>query len=482
MARPPGPPLPALVQSALFSARPVAFLDACRRRYGGVFQLRIVPFGRLTYLADPAAIKEVFTGDVGVFRAGEANQFMRPTLGGASLLLLDGDEHLRTRKLMLPAFHGAAVRRYAGVMADVAGEEVERWPVGRPFAVRSSMQRITLEVILRTVFGLAEGERLLRLRELLTALMNQNPAYLWFEWMRVDLGPRSPFGRFLRLRDRVDAILFDEIARRRRDPRLEDRVDVLSLLLRAGLPDGALRDELMTLLLAGHETTATGLAWACERLARHPEVAARAREDDDYLEATVKEVLRIRPVVLDVARVVAGPARVAGFDIEPGTMVAPAITTVQRAGDIWPDAEAFRPERFLRAVEPPTAEGGQAGDRVCGSPAPYSWIPFGGGVRRCLGAAFAQLEIEVVLRAVLERVELGAPPGRGAEAQRLWHVTLVPDGGGEVVVSAPAQRAGRVAHADDARGDAGDDGVVGDVLGDDGARADHAVVADGDAA
>src|SRR3954447_16113580 len=298
MARPPGPPLPALVQTALFSARPVAFLDACRRRYGGVFRLRIVPFGRLTYLADPAAIKEVFTGDGGVFRAGEANQFMRPTLGGASLLLLDGDEHLRTRKLMLPAFHGAAVRRYAGVMADVAGAEVERWPLGRPFAVRPSMQRITLEVILRTVFGLAEGERLLRLRELLTALMDQNPAYLWFEWSRVDLGARSPFGRYLRLRDRVDAILFDEIASRRREGP-GDRVDVLSLLVRSGLSDGALRDELMTLLLAGHETTATGLAWACERLVRHPEKMSRAREDDAYLEATVKEVLRVRPVVLD---------------------------------------------------------------------------------------------------------------------------------------------------------------------------------------
>ena len=465
MAPPPGPRLPALVQSALFSARPVAFLDACRRRYGGVFQLRIVPFGRLTYLADPAACKEVFTGDVAVFRAGEANQFMRPTLGEASLLLLDGDEHLRTRKLMLPPFHGAAVRRYADVMAQVAGRELDGWPLGRPFAVRPSMQRITLEVILRTVFGLEEGERLHRLRELLTALMDQNPAYLWFEWMRVDLGPRSPYGRFLRLRDRVDAILFDEIARRRRDPGLADRVDVLSLLLQAGLPDGALRDELMTLLLAGHETTATGLAWACERLARHPAVAARAREDDDYLDATVKEVLRIRPVVLDVARVVAGPAQVAGFDIEPGTMVTPAITTVQRAGDVWPDPEAFRPERFL-----------------AGSPAPYSWIPFGGGVRRCVGAAFAQLEMKVVMRAVLERVELRTPPGRGPEAQRLRHVTLVPERGGEVLASAPAQRPRRLAHADDARGHAGDDGVVGDVLGDHGAGTDHAVVADGDAA
>jgi hypothetical protein len=465
MAPPPGPRLPAIVQSALFSAQPVAFLDACRRRYGPVFQVRIVPFGRLTYLADPAACKEVFTGDTGVFRAGEANQFMRPTLGEASLLLLDGDEHLRTRKLMLPPFHGAAVRRYAGVMADIAAAEIERWPLGRPFAVRPSMQRITLEVILRTVFGLQEGERQRRLRDLLTALMDQNPAFLWFEWMRVDLGARSPYGRFLRLRDRVDAILFDEIARRRRDPALEEQVDVLSLLLQAGLPDRALRDELMTLLLAGHETTATGLAWACERLARHPDAAQRARADDEYLEVTVKEVLRIRPVVLDVARVVRAPAQVGGFDIEPGTMVTPGITTVQRAGDVWPDPEAFRPDRFLD-----------------GSPAPYSWIPFGGGVRRCLGAAFAQLEMKVVLGTVLERLELEAPPGRAPEAQKLRHVTLVPERGGEVVASAPAQRARRLAHADDARGDAARDGVVGEVLGDDGVRADHAVVADGDAA
>jgi cytochrome P450 len=325
------------------------------------------------------------------------------------------------------------------------------------------MQRITLEVILRTVFGIDEAERLNRLRTLLTDVMEQNPVYLWFEWSRVDLGPRSPYGRFLRLRDRVDAILFDEIARRRRDPETDERVDVLSLLIRAGLPDRALRDELMTLLLAGHETTATGLAWACERLVRHPEAMARAREDDAYLDATVKEVLRIRPVVLDVARVVAAPARVAGYDLDPGTMVVPAITPVHRAEDVWPDAEAFAPERFLD-----------------GSPAPYSWIPFGGGVRRCLGAAFAQLEMKVVLREILERAELAPPPDASPEAQRLRHVTLVPERGGEVLV--PAQRARGVAHADDARRDAAGDGVVGEVPGDDGARAQHAVVTDGDAA
>jgi cytochrome P450 family 135 len=463
MAPAPGPRLPSLVQSALFSARPVAFLDACRRRYGSIFSLTIVPFGRLTYLADPAACKEVFTGDPSVFRAGEANQFMRPTLGPASLLLLDEAEHLRTRKLMLPPFHGEAVKRYAAVMAEIAAAEVDAWPTEELFPTRPSMQRITLEVILRTVFGIDEAERLERLRRLLTDVMDQNPAYLWFEWMRVDLGARSPYGRFLRLRDRVDAILFDEIARRRKDPATEDRVDVLSLLVRGGLSDGALRDELMTLLLAGHETTATGLAWACERLVRHPEAMARARDEDAYLEAVVKEVLRVRPVVLDVARVVGGPAKVGGFDVEEGTMVVPAITTVQRAGDVWPDPEAFRPERFLD-----------------GSPPPYSWIPFGGGVRRCLGAAFAQLEMKVVLHTLLERVALAPPPDARPEAQRLRHVTLVPERGGEVLV--PAKRARGLTHAEHARGHAGGDGVVGEVLGDDRVRADHAVVADRDPA
>ena len=354
MAQPPGPRLPALVQTALFSARPVAFLDGCRRRYGSVFSLRLIPFGKLAYLTDPAACKEVFTGDTSVFKAGAANQFLAPTLGDDSLLLLDEAEHLQTRKLMLPPFHGEAVKRYADVMAQIAAAEIATWPTDRPFATRPSMQRITLEVILRTVFGIDEAERLARLRTLLTDLMEQNPAYLWFAWTRVDLGPRSPYGRFLRLRDRVDAILFDEIATRRRDPGASERVDVLSLLIRAGLPDRALRDELLTLLLAGHETTATGLAWACERLVRHPEVMARARADDAYLDATIKEVLRIRPVVLDVARVVAAPARVAGYDLEPGTMVVPAITPVHRAGDVWPDPEAFRPRalprRLARAV------------------------------------------------------------------------------------------------------------------------------------
>jgi cytochrome P450 family 135 len=474
MAPPPRCRLPAAVQTAWFALQPVPFLERCRRRYGDVFTLRIAPFGTLHYLSDPAACRDVFTGDTAVLRAGEANAFLEPTLGRASLLLLDGDEHLQTRKLMLPAFHGEAVKRYAEIIDQIAAREIAGWPEGEPFAVRPSMQRLTLEVILRAVFGIDDPARLERLRDLLTELMDQEPAYLWFRWMRVDLGPRSPYGRFLRLRDRVDAILFDEIARRRRDPATEERVDVLSLLLRArfadgsGLSDGALRDELMTLLLAGHETTATGLAWACERLARHPEVMARARDDEAYLDATIKEVLRVRPVVLDVARVVAAPVRVAGYNLEPGTMAIPAITTVQLGADAWPDPRAFRPERFLE-----------------GSPPPYAWIPFGGGVRRCLGAAFATLEMKVVLQAVLDRTRLEPPPGRGEEVQRIRHVTLVPSRGGEVVVTArlpPPQRARGVAHADEAGRDAADDGVVGHALGHHRAGAEDAVVADRDPA
>jgi cytochrome P450 len=411
-----------LAQTAFFATRPLQFLNACRRRYGDVFELRIAPFGRLIYLADPEACKQVFTGDPAVFRAGQANQFMEITLGRRSLLLLDEDEHLRTRKLMLPPFHGDAVRRYAEQMAGIAVQEVERWPAGRPFGVRPSMQRITLEVILRTVFGIDDAERLARLRELIPAVIAPN--FLIFGFAQVDLGAHSPYGRYLRVRDRLDALLFDEIARRRRDPGLADRVDVLSLLIASRLPDGGglsdpeLRDELMTLLLAGHETTATALAWACERLARHPAAQARAREDDEYLDAAVKETLRARPVVIDVARALARPAIVAGYEIEPPAMVVPAIAVVQSAAENWPDPEAFRPERFLDETPPA-----------------YSWIPFGGGVRRCIGAAFAQQEMKAVLRVVLERAELAPPPGAADEAQRLRHVTLVPARGGEVVVT-----------------------------------------------
>jgi cytochrome P450 len=289
------------------------------------------------------------------------------------------------------------------------------------------MQEITLEVILRAVFGIEEPGRLARLRSALVRMINVNAIHGVAPFTRVDLGPRSPWGRFLRARAAADEIIFEQIARRRAQAGAEEHDDVLALLLAvqdedgSGLTDTELRDELVTLLLAGHETTATALAWAFERILRHPEVSSRLREElaageDGYLNAVVKETLRSRPVVIDVGRTLAAPARLGGYDLPPGVMVVPMITLVQTGPGAFENAEAFRPERFL-------------GD----APAPYTWIPFGGGVRRCLGASFATFEMKVVLETILPAARL-LPSTPEPEAAKLRHVTLVPARGGEVVL------------------------------------------------
>jgi cytochrome P450 len=431
-ALPPSPRLPRPAQTLLLWRRTIPFLDWCARRYGDCFTVWAAPFGRLVYVADPDALKEVFTGDSAVFHAGEANDFLGPVMGPHSILLLDEDEHLRQRRLMLPPFHGEAVRGYEELIARLAAAEVERWPLGEPFAVHPRLRALTLEVILRVVFGVEDEARRAELRATLPGVVDLGPVTQllmvapWLE--RV-----GPWRRYRRRLDQVDALLYDEIARRRRDPRLAERTDVLSLLLRAGdhdggegLTDAELRDELMTLLIAGHETTATALAWAFERLARHPAAAARARGDDDaFLEAVAKETLRLRPVLSDVARKLTRPAQVAGYRLPAGTLVMPGIALVQRDAAHWADPLAFRPERFLD-----------------GTPEGYTWIPFGGGRRRCLGAALAMLEIKVVLREALTRLEL-APERRRDEAMRVRHITMVPARGARIVarrVAAPATR------------------------------------------
>jgi cytochrome P450 len=431
MSLPPGPRLPKAAQTARLTHDPIGYMRSCRARYGDLFTLRYHPFDTLVYVCDPDVIREIFTGDPEVFRAGEANQFMEPTLGPRSVLLLDGGDHLRMRKLMLPPFHGRSVARYRDVIVDIAARELETWPLGRSFALRPRMQAITLEVILRAVFGIEDPARLARLREALVRMMNVNMIHGALPFTRVDLGPRSPWGRFLRARATADEIIFDQIARRRAqagegEP---DHDDVLALLLAVrdeesgdGLTDAELRDELVTLLLAGHETTATALAWAFERLVRHPDAVARLRaeaqdDEDTYLDAVVKETLRARPVVIDVARTLAAPTRLGGYDLPAGVMVVPMITLVQTGPGAWEDPDAFRPERFLDGAQPD----------------PYTWIPFGGGVRRCLGASFATFEIKVVLETILPAADL-LPSSPAAEAARLRHVTLVPARGGEVVL------------------------------------------------
>jgi cytochrome P450 family 135 len=406
---PPRPRLPRLVQFGLMAFRTIPFLEATRRRLGDCFAVWMPPWGWLVYVADPDEIKRVFTGDPKQFHAGEANALvLERVLGKHSLLVLDEDEHLAERKRLLPHLHGESVRRYAETMAEVAAAEIESWPAGSKIKMRPAMQRVGLEVILRAVIGVTEPGRLARLRHLLPRVSSpQLIDQLMMLWPPLE--QVGPWKRYVRMLEETDRLLYEEIAARRGRP---DGDDILSLLVaNTDLSDEQLRDELITLLIAGHETTATALAWALERLARHPP----ARTDDEYIDAIVKETLRVRPIVTDVVRTLQGEAEVAGYHLPAGTVVLPAIALVQRDPRRYDDALEFRPERWLD-----------------GSPPPYTWIPFGGGVRRCIGAAFATLEMKVVLRAVLERVEI-APSGPD-EQGRLRGVVMQPSRGGEVVV------------------------------------------------
>jgi cytochrome P450 family 135 len=426
MTLPPGPRGPAVLQSVRLITSPIGYLERCLRTYGDVFTLRFVGMGNLVYVADPEVVKQIFTGDAGTFRAGEANEIMEPMLGSRSLLLLDEDEHLRERRLLLPPFHGERVRRYQELVAEIAAAEIERWPRGQELALRPRMQAITLEVILRAVFGIREAERLDRLRELLPKMLDHGGVIVWMPFLRHDLGPGSPWRRFLKVRAEVDRLLADEIARRREAPDLAERDDVLSMLLQAcdedGEPmsEGALRDELITLLLAGHETTATGLAWTFDLLLRHPRVLARlvaeveAGEEEAYLRAVVSESLRLRPVVPLAGRRLSQELHVNGHVLPPGTDVTPAIWLAHTRPDRYPEPYAFRPERFLEDA-----------------PATYAWVPFGGGVRRCLGAAFAEMEMRVALAEILRRRTL-RPASAQPERVARRNVTFSPRTGTQV--------------------------------------------------
>ncbi len=418
---PPGPTVPRVAQVARWILRPVPFAIECQARYGDMFTLRVenAPW---VMLADPEAIREVFSARPELVHAGEANEILRPTLGPRSILLLDDADHLRQRKLMLGPFHGERMQRYRDAMVDVTEHELERMPVGRPFAMRPHMQAITLEVIMRAVFGARTGE-LGRLRELLATMLDTTarPRRLL---MLALMGPNNTAMRRLSQRELapLDAELHRVIAQRRAAPDLDERDDILSMLLLAvdedgvGLTDAELRDELVTLLVAGHETTATSLAWAFERLARHPEMLDRLVADEPYRDAVVKETLRLRPVIAVVLRTLTEPMEVAGRLLPAGAKVVPCILLVHRRTDLYPEPAAFAPERFLNG----------------GGPGAYGWIPFGGGVRRCLGAAFAQMEMSVVLATVAGRVRLEAvgPPERVSRRA----ITFVPARGGEVRV------------------------------------------------
>ena len=424
----PGPRLPRLVQTWLGLMRPLETRLAVRRRYGSVFRTNDAIAGELFHIAERELVEQIFKWRPAQYNVAEPREVMLPVTGPSSILLLDGERHLRMRKLMLPPFHGEAIAHYAELIAEVSDGEIDRWRLGDTIRTRSVAQAITLEVIIRAVFGVTDPERIAELRRLLPRLSAPNPLLLL---VQRDLGPHSPWGRFLRLRDRVDRLLYDEIEQRRSETDGSHRTDILTLLLSARdedgkpLTDGELRDELITLLLAGHETTATSIGWAFERLLRTPSALERltaevkAGETDDYLEAVIKETLRVRPVVPEVFRAPAERAELGGYRFEPGTQLAVSLMLVQYDPELYPpDPEAFRPERFLE-----------------GAPEPYTWVPFGGGVRRCLGAAFAQLEMKVVIARILARARLRAPRAK-PEAARFRGVTLLPRRGGEAVVEA----------------------------------------------
>jgi cytochrome P450 family 135 len=425
---PPGPTTSRPLQTLRWIYRPGPMLEDCRRRYGDMFTLRIAHEGNWVFLADPDAIKQVFTGDPRVLHAGEANVVVLPLLGHHSLLLLDEGAHMAQRKLMLPPFHGERMRGYEQVMTEVAAEEIDSWPAGQPYAVRPAMQRITLEVIIRTVFGVQDDAKRARLRATLSGALEwgSDPRRMA---LLAALGPQrlARSGLFRRVREPADELIYDEIRERRGASDLAERDDVLSMLLQARHEDGSemsdeqLRDQLMTLLVAGHETTASSLAWAVERLVRNPPVLARLRDevaagDDEYVDAVCKETLRLRPILALVLRRLTEPMEIGGRLLPAGSNLAPCIYLVHRRADIYPDPYAFRPERFI--------------ERPAGT---YTWIPFGGGVRRCLGASFAQFEMRVVLRELVRRLELRASDERPERVTRRA-ITLVPDRGGEVVV------------------------------------------------
>jgi cytochrome P450 len=423
-ALPPGPRLPRALQAVGWTQRPLPWLEKCRRRFGDAFTLRIRHYGDWVILSDPDDVKKVFTAGPAV-GVDTANPLLGPLLGPRSVMLLEEPEHMTRRKLMLPSFHGKAVQADAAMMAEVAGQEIARWPVGEPFALWPRMQDITLDVVMRAVFGPdSQAPRLQPLRQSLRALttwMNEprNLAMLAFlgpGWVTRSRGYREAMGA-------VEAAVMEEVRRRKADPD-GGSMGVVAMLVQARYEDGQplsdqdLRDELVTLLSDG--PTSSTLAWTFERLLRNPDKLELLREDilggdGEYLDAVVKETLRLRPPVPVVVRNLLEPMRLGGCELPAGTTVAPCIHLIHRDERHYPEADRFLPERFLGR-----------------QPGTYTWIPFGGGVRRCLAASYAEMEMKRVLRIVLETTELRAVES-GGERARKSAISFSPDQKGLVI-------------------------------------------------
>jgi cytochrome P450 len=434
---PPGPRMPSALQAVGWAERPLPFMERVHKRYGDIFTMRIRHAGTWVFLCDPEDVKQVFTAEAKTLGVGEANSLLGPILGSRSVMLLEEPEHMAHRRRMLPSFHGKLMERYAASTAEVTREELERWPLGEPFELWPRMQEITLAVIMRAVFGELDTDHLRRLHQQLRELT---------EWMNSPLrltllaavGPRSMVGNrsFRALMGAVEASVLEEVYRRRAERGSREREDIVAMLEQAHREDGSplseqeLRDELITLLVDG--PTSTSLAWVFERLLRHPEMLARLRaevragEGELYMDAVLKETLRLCPPVPIVVRRLLEPMRLGGYTVPAGATVAPCVYLVHRRREIYPEPECFLPERFL--------------EQPAGT---YTWIPFGGGVRRCLAASFALLEMKRVLQTVLCEVELRAVERRSERVARS-SIAFVPDRRALAIAirRAPAKSAG----------------------------------------
>src|SRR4051794_24827098 len=427
---PPGPPWPSFLQTVGWWNRPLAFHEEARRRYGNRYTVRLLGSPPFVMHADPAHIREIFTAPPEMLHPGEGARILEPVVGTYSLILLDEKDHLSQRRLMFPAFHGERMQQLSALVTEVTEREVAGWPTGSEVSLHPRLQGLTLEVILRAVFGLEPGERLDTVREALTRILDYatRPMTL-VPYLQKELGGRSRWAKFLALRKQADAHVYDLIAEHS-----GGGDDVLSMLLEARHEDGSpmsskeLRDELMTLLVAGHETTASSLAFGMHMLARHPQVVDELRnEDDDYLQATIYELLRARPVLPNAApRLVKEPVEIGGWNYEPGVCLLANTYLMHHDPAIYPEPYTFRPERFLDD-----------------GPGTYTWIPFGGGRRRCLGASFAILEMKTVLREVLRRYDL-QPGVVGVEVSRRRSITISPRFGAATVLRERARVASPV--------------------------------------
>jgi cytochrome P450 family 135 len=420
------------VQTVVWAVAMPWMLDHCREKYGEEFTVRFFPSGRkIVVVSGAERVKQVFTAPPEVAPSAAGVSPVAPVMGPSSVLTLTGPEHIRQRRLLLPPFHGERMKEYEEVIVEATKRDVATWPKGTPMSLQERTRAITLEVILRAVFGV-EAERMDPLREAIGGLFVplKLPMLLLIALRAPSMErPKGAFGRAL---DHLDEVTYAEIARRRAQEDLGERTDILSLLMQArdeegiAMTDAELRDELVTLLLAGHETTATSVAWAIERLVRHPDKLERlvaeidAGEGDEYMQAVVSETLRVRPVVPMVVRILEEPLRVGEHELPAGTRVAPSIYLTNRNPKVYESPEEFRPERFTDS-----------------QPETFSWIPFGGGIRRCIGASFATLEMKLMLRTILGELTPSLPPRgrRAGERTRRRAITLVPAEGARVVWS-----------------------------------------------